>query len=139
MSLIVAIRIAGRVGTRPEDERKMFNLRLRKKYACVLIRDKALLEPIKNEIAFGEIDNETLSLLLSKRGRKPGDKPVQESADIIIKKLVEGKSLDDIGMKPFFRLQPPKQGFKRSTKLLYPKGVLGENKDINDLVRRMLW
>jgi len=35
-------------------------------------------------------------------------------------------------------LQPPRGGFKKSTKSLYPRGVLGENKGINDLVRRML-
>lgn len=137
-SLIVVIRIAGRVGGRPEDERKMYNLRLRKKYACVLIKDKKLFEPIENETVYGEIDRETLALLISKRGKKIGGKPVQESADFIIKKLEEGKSLSEIGMKPFFSLHPPRGGFKKSTKLLSPRGILGENKNINDILRRML-
>jgi ribosomal protein L30/L7E len=136
--MIVAIRIAGRVGMTPREGGILFNLRLRKKYACVFIKDKSLLEVIKNKIAFGEISKETLALLISKRARKPGNKPVSESADLIVKKLEEGKSLADLGIKPFFSLQPPVKGFRKSTRLLYPKGVLGENKDINDLVRRML-
>ena len=136
--MIVAIRIAGRVGMTPREGGILFNLRLRKKYACVFIKDKSLLEVVKNKVAFGEISKETLALLISKRARKPGNKPVSESADLIVKKLEEGKSLADLGIKPFFSLQPPVKGFRKSTRLLYPKGVLGENKDINDLVRRML-
>ena len=136
--MLIAIRIAGRVGMSPREGEILFNLRLRKKYSCVFIKDKSLLDVIKNKIAFGEIDKETLALLISKRARKPGKKPVSESVDVIIKKLEEGKSLSDLGIKPFFSLQPPIKGFRKSTKLLYPKGVLGENKDIDDLVRRML-
>ena len=138
--MIVAIRIAGRVGMTPREGGVLFNLRLRKKYACVLIKDKdkSLLDVIKNKIAFGEIDKETFALLISKRARRPGNKPVSESSDLIVKKIEEGKSLGDLGIKPFFSLQPPVKGFRKSTKLLYPRGVLGENKDINDLVRRML-
>jgi large subunit ribosomal protein L30 len=138
--MIVAVRIAGRVGMTPKEGGVLFNLRLRKKYSCVLIKDKdkSLLDVIKNKIAFGEIEKDTLVLLLSKRGRRIGNKPISESSDIIAKKIEEGKSLDELKIKPFFRLQPPVKGFRKSTKLLYPKGVLGENKDINDLVRRML-
>jgi len=136
--MIVAIRISGRVGIAPGKDAILYNLRLRKKYACVLLRDKSLLEKVSDKVSFGEIDKETLALLISKRGKKIGNKPVQESSEIIIKKLEEGKNLDSIGMKPFFSLQPPRGGFKKSTKLSYPRGVLGENKNINDLVRRML-
>ena len=138
--MIVVVRIAGRVGMTPKEGLILHNLRLRKKFVSVLIKDKdkSLLEIIKNKISFGEIDAETFAMLISKRARKAGNKPVQESVDIIVKKLGEGKSLEDLGIKPFFSLQPPVKGFRRSTKLLYPKGVLGENKDINDLVRRML-
>ena len=138
--MIAIIRIKGLVNVKGDIEETLYRLRLRKKYSCVLIKDKdkTLLEAIKNKIAFGEINNETLIMLLSKRGRRIGDKPISESADIMAKKIEEGKSLDELKIKPFFRLQPPRGGFKKSTKLLYPRGVLGENKDINELVRRML-
>jgi large subunit ribosomal protein L30 len=136
--MIVAIRMSGRVGVAPDRVAVLNSIRLRKKYACVLFRDKGILKIVQDKISYGEIDKETLALLISKRGRKPGNHPIQESAEVIIKKLEEGKSLEELGLKPFFSLQPPRGGFKKSTKLLYPRGVLGENKNINDLVRRML-
>jgi hypothetical protein len=40
-------------------------------------------------------------------------------------------------LKGFFRLHPPRKGIK--SKLQYPKGVLGDNKEsINKLIERML-
>lgn len=138
--MICAIRISGRVGVAPDRVAVLNNIRLRKKFACALFRekDRGILKIVQDKIAYGELDNETLALLISKRARKPGNKPITESADVIIKKLEEGKGLEELGLKPFFSLQPPKGGFKKSTKLLYPQGVLGDNKKINDLVRRML-
>jgi len=55
--------------------------------------------------------------------------------------LSEGKiSMSKIKpLKPWFALSPPKQGFKRSTKRLYgQKGVLGHNKELTSLVKRMM-
>jgi len=47
-----------------------------------------------------------------------------------------GKKVDG-ELKPFFRLHPPRGGLKNS-KEPFPKGVLGYNKEINELVERML-
>jgi len=42
-------------------------------------------------------------------------------------------------LKPWFALSPPRQGFKRSTKRLYgQKGVLGYNKELSTLIKRMI-
>jgi hypothetical protein len=38
----------------------------------------------------------------------------------------------------FCRLHPPIGGFKKSTKLAYPRGILGDKKDIAKLLERML-
>ena len=48
------------------------------------------------------------------------------------------KSLEDLGLKPFFRLHPPRGGIESKKHSGVGKGVLGENKKINDLIRRML-
>lgn len=136
--MIVAIRIAGMVGIPDTVERILFNLRLRKKYSCILVKNKKLIELVKDKVTYGEITHDTLKMLISKRGKKLGDKPISESADIVIKKLEEGKSLADQGIKPFFRMHPPIGGFKKSTKMLPPKGMLGENKKMDELVRKML-
>ena len=42
-------------------------------------------------------------------------------------------------LKPWFALSPPRQGFERSTKRLYgQKGILGHNKELTTLVKRMM-
>ena len=54
-------------------------------------------------------------------------------ADLIIK----NKNINDLPIKPFFRLHPPRGGIK--SREHFPKGVLGNNKEkINDLIKRML-
>jgi len=61
--------------------------------------------------------------------------------DELASSLTEGKStLSKLKpLKPWFALAPPRHGFKRSTKKLYgQKGVLGHNKELNTIVRRMM-
>ena len=61
-------------------------------------------------------------------------------AEKIISEIFDGKlekRLSDFGIKPFFRLHPPRGGIK--SKLHFPKGVLGDHGDkINLLIERML-
>ena len=48
------------------------------------------------------------------------------------------KKLKEIGLKPFFRLHPPRGGLK-SSKKQFPRGVLGNHKqEINKLIEKML-
>ena len=50
---------------------------------------------------------------------------------------MKGKKYDELGIKPFFRLHPPRGGIR--SKVHYPEGVLGNHKEkINELVERML-
>ena len=61
--------------------------------------------------------------------------------DELASSLTEGKStLSKLKpLKPWFAMDPPRHGFKRSTKKLYgQKGVLGHNKELNTIVRRMM-
>jgi large subunit ribosomal protein L30 len=120
MSKIVIVRISGRVGLRKEVNSTLDRLRLRKKYVCVVLENpskeqEGMIKFVKEFVAFGEISEEVYKKLVEARGKK--DK--------------EGK------LKPFFRLHPPRKGI--NSKLHFPKGVLGNNKDkINDLIIRML-
>ena len=64
-----------------------------------------------------------------------------KSMDELASALTEGKtSLSKLKpLKPWFALDPPRQGFKRSTKRLYgQKGVLGHNKELSVIVKRMM-
>ncbi len=103
---------------------------------------------------YGEIDRDTLVELLRKRGRITGDKPltdewvkenlglngIEELADKLISGELHYHKLEEKGVKPFFRLHPPRKGFKKSIKRHYhDNGELGyRSKDINNLVKRMM-
>ncbi|MSS75226.1 hypothetical protein EXS73_03395 [Candidatus Pacearchaeota archaeon] len=138
--MILVIRISGMVEVPTTVNDTLSRIRLRRKYAAVLMKETEdnykLLSHVRNFVAFGTIDNATLIELIAKRGQVMKGKKI-DAAKVAAE--VEKKSLPDLGLKPFFRLHPPRGGIK--SKLHYPLtgGVLGDNKaDINVLVRRML-
>jgi len=118
--MICIIRIKGQVGLNKDIKETLYRLRIRRKYACVVIENptdaqKGMIEKVRNFVAFGEISKENYKKLVDTRGKKDS----------------EGK------LKPFFRLHPPRGGAK--TKMHYPLGVLGNHgKDIDKLVEKML-
>ncbi|MCS7134499.1 MAG: 50S ribosomal protein L30 [Candidatus Pacearchaeota archaeon] len=143
---IAAIRIRGIIGVRKQIEDTLNKLRLRKKFVCVILDDRpeilGMLKKVQNYIAYGPINKETLKLLLMERARMPGNKKITiagKNLENFLEEFLSGrKKLQDLGIKPFFRLHPPRGGFKKSIKLMYPKGILGYNKEINELIRRMI-
>jgi large subunit ribosomal protein L30 len=143
-NLVILIRIEGLVKVKKDVENALSRLRLKRKYAASLISlnnssEKGLLKKVKNAVAYGHIDKETLVKLLNQRAKSiEGDKlKLKIDSEKIADELMNGKRLNELGLKPFFRLHPPRGGIK--SKLQYPKGVLGDNKeDINKLVERML-
>jgi len=138
--LLVVIRISGMVKIKSEIVNTLDRMRLRRKYACVLMdgsnRDiKGMLDKVKHYVAYGEISKDVLVKLIEARAVSLEKKDID--SDKVANDLIGGKKLKDLGLKPFFRLHPPRKGIK--SKLQYPKGVLGNNKSkINELVERML-
>lgn len=139
--LLAVIRISGMVKVKSEIGGTLDRLKLRRKYACVLVNgnDKAvigMLKKVKFYVAYGAITKDILIKLIKARAQ-PVDKSKKIDAEKITDELINGKKLNELGLKPFFRLHPPRKGIK--SKLQYPKGVLGDNgKDINKLIERML-
>lgn len=150
----MVIRIRGRVKiSRPiEDTLKM--LRLKAINNCVILPEtpsyKGMLEKVKDYITYGEIDENTLILLLKRRLRLKGGKRFEEKAleeitgykkiEAFARDLLSGKIRlkDFTQLQPVFRLSPPSKGFK-SVKKHYPKGDLGyRGKEINKLLERMI-
>jgi len=147
MVKIIVIRIRGTVGISGKVEDTLYLLRLRKKFVAAIIEknkeNMGMIDKVKDYTAFGEITPETLKQLLMKRARKKGDLPLEiggKAIDEFMNKFLENKaSFNEIKIKPFFRLHPPKGGFKKSIRLAYPKGVLGyHGAKINELVIKML-
>ena len=138
-NLIVVIRIAGQVKVIGDVKNTLERLRLRKKYSCVLLKPTkdilGMIKKIRYHVAFGNIDKKILIELIKARGKTLDKSEV--NAEKIAEELISGNKLQDLGLKPFFTLHPPRKGIK--SKLQYPKGVLGDNKaDINKLIERML-
>jgi large subunit ribosomal protein L30 len=144
--MIIAIRIAGQVEIKKDIKATLERLRLKKKYASVLLKEEkevlGMLKKVSNYVAFGRISKEVLNELIMKRARLPGNKPIEAKkfSPAMLEEIHSGKKkLADFGLKPFFRLHPPRGGFKKTTKELYPVGVLGNwNGDINKLIKKML-
>ena len=129
-------------------------LKLDKKYRATIIPAKentlGMLKKIQHYISWQEIDISTTKELLDKKARKTGYKKITtddlpkigfKTIDELASSLTEGKAtLSKLSpLKPWFALAPPKHGFKRSTKKLYgQKGVLGHNKELTTIVRRMM-
>lgn len=146
MVKIIALRIRGKVGVSRNVEQTLYMLRLRKKMAAVILDDskeiKGMIQKVKDYIAFDEVNEETLKLLLLKRAKLPGNKNPhydEKKADELAKKILENKiKISETGIKPFFALHPPRGGFKKSIKEPYPKGILGKNKNLNELIKVMV-
>jgi len=155
---IVAIRIRGTVGVSPDVELTLRSLRLIRKHQAVLLYSRpeilGMLFKVKDHVCWGAVTKETINLLLSRRGRVSGGKRFNEK---FVKEMLGFTSLDRVGealskaelplrklwkagLKPFFRLHPPKGGFKHSTKRPYKSnGELGDRAHaINNLVARMV-
>jgi len=123
--MIAVIRIHGQPKLKNEIRETLDRLRMRKKLVCVLIDEKdkikmGMLKKVKEYVAYGKIDEKMKKELESKRGET-----IKTGVD-------KGK------LKPFFRLHPPRGGFKKSTKVAHPQGILGGHEDISKLLGRML-
>ncbi len=153
---IAVIRIKGKPGLRKEIKETFLFLKLYKKNHCVVIPNTpayvGMLTKVQHSATWGEIDEATMQLLLEKRGKLPGNElltnPYMESKlKMDIKHFANEfisfkKELKDVpGLKTFFTLSPPRQGFERKgIKVPFSQGgVLGYRKEkINELLQRMI-
>jgi large subunit ribosomal protein L30 len=154
MKVLAAIRIRGELHLRPEVRKTLELLRLHRVNHCVLLEDtpsaRGMLKQVEAFVAFGEASQAVIERLLEKRGRLSGKrrltaeylKSKKISFGDLAKQLAEGKAnLEELGIKPVFRLHPPKKGFERQgiKRSFAEGGALGYRADaINDLVARMV-
>jgi ribosomal protein L30/L7E len=111
--MIIVVRIAGRVKNKVKDNETLKRLKMGRKFACVLVDEKddvrmGMVKSVSHMVAYGSV-----------------------SEDFV--KSMKGRLKDGV-----YSLHPPRGGFKRSSRLPTPKGILGEHEDIVKLVGRML-
>ena len=151
--MIAAIRVRGTTGVKGEIADTMKMLRLNQINHAVILDEtpsyQGMLQKAKDYITWGEIKEETLAKVISKRGRLPGGAKLTEeylkentshkSVKDLTKAVFKGEKLEEIGIKPVFRLHPPRKGYKNIKKAYNEDGTLGyRGEDIEDLIKKML-
>lgn len=139
---VIAVRIAGRVGLRKTVADTLMLLHLTRANHATILSSSAsqlgMLQKVKDYVTWGEGSPETIGLLLRSRGEFVGriklteeeltDRSNFKSVDDFAKALCAGTAnLKDVqGLKPVFRLHPPRGGFRGSRKRSFlARGELG--------------
>jgi large subunit ribosomal protein L30 len=133
------------------------NLNLDKKFSATLVPETSnylgMLKKINQWVAWSKADSEIVKTLIEKRGKKRNLKSVsitkkgskntdeykgvEELVDIVVNDKI--KFSDQNNIKPWFSLNPPKGGFKKNTKKQFSDGgILGNNKDLLEIVKKMV-
>ncbi len=152
--MYAVIRMRGSVHVRDSIEDTLDMLRLNKVNHCVLIEDtpsnRGMIQKVKDYVAYGQVDADSLSQMLAKRGRLQGglrltDEYVSEntgfdSIEAFADSLVKGEAkIGDVPkLKPVFRLHPPRKGHAGMKRTYQQGGVLGNHGDqITVLLNKM--
>lgn len=130
------------------------NLYLNKRFSATLVPETAdylgMLRKIKEWVAWSKADSEIVKTLIEKRGKKITQldsqkeskkkdeyKGIDELVNVIVNDKV--KFSDQNNIKPWFSLNPPRGGFKKKSKKQFTDGgILGNNKDLLEIVKRMV-
>jgi len=154
MGLLLVVNLHGSINS-PAPVRKALNeLWVAKKFSASVVTDDpptvGMLRLCKHFVAWAPVEEALLVDLLRKRGmvssrraldqvslRELGFKKHEELAAKMVKDQVRLSAVE--GVLPFFRLAPPKGGFKLSLRRQSTeRGLLGNNPRLEGIVRRML-
>ena len=131
------------------------NLYLNKRFSATLVPETSdymgMLRKINQWVAWSKADTEIVKTLIEKRGKKKtpkldskkesGSKDEYKGIDELVNVIVNDKIKfsDQNSIKPWFSLNPPKGGFKRKSKKQFSDGgILGNNKELLEIVKRMV-
>jgi large subunit ribosomal protein L30 len=154
MALLV-VRMRGTVNVPYWALTTLKNLYLNKRFSATLVPETSnylgMLRKINQWVAWSKADSDIIKILIEKRGKKKNPllesrdenksksdyKGIDELVDVIVNDKV--KFSDQNNIKPWFSLNPPKGGFKKSTKKQFSDGgILGNNKELLEIVKRMV-
>ena len=154
MALLV-VRLRGTVNVPYWAVTTLKNLYLNKRFSATLVPETSdysgMLRKISPWVAWSKADREIVKTLIENRAknknpRSDSSSKSRNSKDYMgIDELVEVLVNDKIkfseqnNVKPWFSLNPPKGGFKKSTKRQFSDGgTLGSNKDLLEIVKKMI-
>lgn len=154
MALLV-VRMRGTVNVPYWALTTLRNLYLNKKFSATLVPETTnylgMLRKINQWIAWSKADSDIIKILIEKRGKKKNPtleskdenksksdyKGIDELVDVIVNDKI--KFSDQNNIKPWFSLNPPQGGFRRNTKKQFSDGgILGNNKELLEIVKRMV-
>jgi large subunit ribosomal protein L30 len=151
---LLVVNLRGMVNTRSPVRTTLDQMKIGRRFNATIVPDdkvhRGMLHLSKEHVAWCKLDAATAEKLLKTRSEKSTGKRTPEgeikteeygSVGEIANALASGKlklkSVDTI--RPFFRLSPPRGGFKRSTVRQFSAGgVLGPNSALPELLEKML-
>ena len=153
----LVVRMKGTVNIPNWAQSTLDNLHLNKKFRATLVPENeqtlGMLRKIKEIVAWTSVEESFIREFVEKKGRYTSTKLLSSNKESQVnnEKVTDiNKVVSDIsknesflskisGLKPWFALNPPKGGFKKKSKVLYSQnGILGENRDLVELVKRMM-
>ncbi len=151
--MYVIIRLRGPVGVRKDINDTLKMLRLNKVNHCVILEEndifKGMIQKVKDYVAYGIINKDSLVNLLKYRGKISGNMKLTEeyiskntkysSFETLSEDLLNGNiKLKDILIKPIFRLHPPRKGHNGIKRTVQQGGSLGNHGiEISKLLYKM--
>lgn len=154
MALILVVNVHGAINSSAPVRKALGELKVLRRFSASVVSDDVstvgTLKRCKEFVAWAPVDSELLGALLKKRGmvtttkeldsaslKKMGFKKHEELAEKMVKENLRLSAVE--GVRPFFRLAPPRGGFKRSMRRQAMEGgVLGSNPKLPDIVKRMI-
>ncbi len=154
MALLLVLNLHGKINSSAPVRKALKELRAERKFTASVVTDDAptigMLKLCKDYVAWTQLNSDLLVTLLKKRGMVSttarldsaalsaiGYKKHEDLADAMIKGELRLSAVK--GVLPFFRLAPPKRGFKLSLRKQFTeKGTLGSNPTLEEIVRRMV-
>jgi len=154
MAKLLVVNLHGMINVPGRTRTALEGLGITKKFSATVVSDDestvGALKRCKDYIAWSEVDEATLLSLLKQKARISQRKRLDEGSlrsigfedyeSLASKIIAGGGRLSSVkGMLPYFNLNPPKGGFKRSTRRQFREGgTLGFNTELLGIVGRMV-
>ncbi len=154
MALFLVLNLHGAINSSGPVRKALEELKVVRRFSASVVSDDpstlGMLKLCKDFVAWAPVDADLLTTLLKQRGmvsmtkeldaaslKKLGYKKHEDLAEKMVKEQIRLSAVE--GVRPFFRLAPPKGGFKLSMRRQFTeKGILGSNPNLVELVLRMV-